>query len=112
MVWAGDLLEQGNVPFFGDGYPLDWVATATALSGLVEPDRGIVVPGHGDHAGRAFADAQAASFAALAMLARRVHAGELELSAAIAEHPFPDQPPEDAREAFRRALAQLAGDLT
>ena len=27
--WAGDLLEGGAVPFFGDGYPLDWPATAT-----------------------------------------------------------------------------------
>ena len=27
VLFAGDLVEQGNVPFFGDGYPLDWVAT-------------------------------------------------------------------------------------
>jgi len=112
MVWAGDLLEQGNVPFFGDGYPLDWVATSAAVAALVDPDRGIVVPGHGDHAGRAFADAQATSFAALAGLARRVRDGELDLTAAIAGHPFPDQPPDDAGEAFRRALAQLEGTLT
>ena len=112
MVWAGDLLEQGNVPFFGDGYPLDWVATAESVAALVEADGGVVVPGHGDHAGRAFADAQAASFAALAALARRVHDGELALSAAIGEHPFPDQPPDDARVAFRRALAQLDGSLS
>ncbi len=101
MVWAGDLLEQGNVPFFGDGYPLDWVATSAAVAALVDPDGGVVVPGHGDHAGRAFADAQAGSFAALAALARRVHDRDLDLTAAIAEHPFPDQPPEDASEAFR-----------
>ena len=31
VLFAGDLVEQGNVPFFGDGYPLDWVATADAL---------------------------------------------------------------------------------
>ena len=24
VVWAGDLVENGEVPFFGDGYPLDW----------------------------------------------------------------------------------------
>ena len=51
VVLAGDLLENGAVPFFGDGYPLDWPATAAALAPLVEPT-GIVVPGHGDHAGR------------------------------------------------------------
>src|SRR5690348_2007900 len=61
VLFAGDLLEQGNVPFFGDGYPLDWPATATALAVRVHKDSGVVVPGHGDHAGRAFAEAQAAS---------------------------------------------------
>ena len=109
VVWGGDLVEQGNVPFFGDGYPLDWVATAAALADLVDPDRGVIVPGHGDHAGRAFADAQAASFAALVAVARRVHAGELDLEAALATHPFPEHPPEHARGALERALAQLSG---
>lgn len=111
VVWAGDLLEQGNVPFFGDGYPLDWPATAAAVAALVDPATGVVVPGHGDHGGRAFADAQAASFAALAAAALRVHAGDLTLDEAVAGHPFPEHPPDDARPAFIRALAQLRGDL-
>jgi glyoxylase-like metal-dependent hydrolase (beta-lactamase superfamily II) len=111
VVWAGDLVEQGNVPFFGDGYPLDWVATAAALADLVDPTRGVIVPGHGDHAGRAFAEAQAASFAALVEVARRVHAGELEADAALATHPFPEHPPEHARGALERALAQLGGSI-
>ena len=63
VVFAGDLLENGAVPFYGDAYPVDWAATAAQLALVVEPDRGVVVPGHGDHAGRAFADAQAASIA-------------------------------------------------
>ncbi len=108
VLFAGDLIEQGNVPFFGDGYPLDWVATADALVPLV---RGVVVPGHGDHAGRAFAAAQAASLAALVDLARRVHDGVMTLDQAIAAHPFPDLPPEDARSGLRRALAQLRSEL-
>jgi hypothetical protein len=70
----------------------------------VSPGDGILVPGHGDHAGRDFADGQAASIAALAALARRVEAGELTLDGAIAEHPFPELPPDDARGAFARAL--------
>lgn len=111
VVWAGDLVENGAVPFFGDGYPLDWPATAAALASLVAPGDGIIVPGHGDHAGRAFADAQATSFAALAALARRVHAGEMDLADAVAAHPFPEHPPERATDAFRRALAQLRGDV-
>jgi glyoxylase-like metal-dependent hydrolase (beta-lactamase superfamily II) len=48
VVFAGDLVEGGAVPYFGDGYPLEWPATAEALAGLVT---GTVVPGHGDHAG-------------------------------------------------------------
>jgi hypothetical protein len=47
----------------------------------------------------------------LAALARRVAAGELTLEEAVAAHPFPDHPPEDARSAFERSLAQLRGDL-
>ena len=109
VVFAGDLLENGNVPFFADGYPLDWPATASAIVESVGD--GVVVPGHGDHAGRAFAMSQAASFEALASLARRVHAGEIALDDAVAAHPFPDHPPEGARGPLGRALEQLRGEL-
>lgn len=111
VVWAGDLVEHGAVPFFGDGYPLDWPDTADALAALVAPGRGVIVPGHGEPGGHEFARAQASSFRSLADLARRIHAGELAIDEALAAHPFPDHPPEDARPAFQRALAQLRGDL-
>ena len=111
-VFAGDLLENGAVPFYGDAYPhrLGRDGRAARLGSWM-PDRGVVVPGHGDHAGRAFADAQAASIAAVAALAARVHAGELTLDDAIAAHPFPEHPPEDAREPLARAVAQLRAEL-
>ena len=109
VVFAGDLLENGAVPFYGDAYATDWAATAAQLSWIVESDRGVVVPGHGDHAGRAFADAQAASIASLATLGARVYAGEITLEDAIAAHPFPEHPPEEARSALVRAVAQLRG---
>lgn len=108
VLFAGDLVENGNVPFFGDGYPLDWVATSAAIVPLVS---GVIIPGHGDHARREFAETQAASFERLASLARDVHVGALSLVDAVAEHPFPDHPPEHARPAFERALAQLRGEL-
>jgi glyoxylase-like metal-dependent hydrolase (beta-lactamase superfamily II) len=111
VVFAGDLLENGAVPFYGDAYPFDWAATAAELAGLVDPARGVVVPGHGDHAGRAFADAQAASIAALATLAARVHADEITLDDAVAAHPFPEHPAEDARGPLLRAVAQLRGEV-
>ena len=111
VLFAGDLVENGAVPWYGDGYPTDWATTAAELAILVDPARGVVVPGHGDHAGRAFADAQAASIAALATLAARVHAGDITLEDAIAAHPFPEHPPEDARRPLLRATAQLRGEL-
>jgi glyoxylase-like metal-dependent hydrolase (beta-lactamase superfamily II) len=111
VVFAGDLLENGSVPYYGDGYPLDWPDTAEALGAMVVPGTGVVVPGHGDHAGRAFADAQAASIATLATLASEVHAGAITVDEALARHPFADHPLEHARRPLERALAQLRGDL-
>jgi glyoxylase-like metal-dependent hydrolase (beta-lactamase superfamily II) len=111
IVFAGDLLENGAVPFYGDAYPIDWATTAAGLALLVAPERGVVVPGHGDHAGRTFADAQAASIAAIATLSARVHAGEIGLDEALASHPFPEHPPGDARRPLQRALAQFRGEV-
>ena len=71
----------------------------------------MIVPGHGDHAGRSFAESQAASFDSLVALAREVHAGERTLADAIAAHPFPESPPQDATTAFKRTLRQLRGEL-
>jgi glyoxylase-like metal-dependent hydrolase (beta-lactamase superfamily II) len=108
VVFAGDLIEGGAVPYYNDGYPLDWPATALALAELVT---GTVVPGHGDHAGRAFAIEQAAAIGAIATLGRQVHAGELTIDDAIQLTPFPQLPPDDIRAPIERALAQLRGEL-
>ncbi len=109
VLFAGDLFENGAVPFYGDGYPLDWPATAAEVTALVA---GIVVPGHGDHAGRSFAERQTASITTLADLARRVHADEISLDDAVSAHPFAEHPPEDARRALVRAEAQLRGEFS
>lgn len=108
VIFAGDLIEGGNVPFFNDAYPLDWPATSAAL---VEMVSGIVVPGHGDHAGRAFASEQATAIAAIAGLGRRVHQGELTLEDALGQTPFPAFPSEDIRAPLERTIAQLNGEL-
>ena len=110
VVFGGDLVEAGNVPFYADGDAFAWPATAAALADMVDPSGGVLVPGHGDPGDRAWADSQATSIAALAELARRVHADELTLDAAVAAHPFPDLPAEDARPAFGYALRQLRGE--
>ncbi len=108
VVFAGDLIENGAVPSFGDSYPLDWPATAAALVPLVD---GVVVPGHGDHSDRAFAEAQSLAFARLAALAQRVASGALAFDEALAAHPFTEHPPEQAREPLERALAQIRGEI-
>ena len=110
VVFGGDLVENGNVPFFNDGYPLEWPATLEALAARVGGDV-ILVPGHGDHGGKAFLEAQIASLAKLADLAGRVEAGQMSLDEAVAEHPFPEYPAEDARRGFERALSQIRGEL-
>ena len=109
VLFAGDLIENGAVPYFGDGYPLDWPATAAAIAPLVDA---VVVPGHGDHADRAFVEDQAMAIQGLAALARRVAGGELSLDAAVAHTPFPAYPAEAVRQPLVRALAQLRGELS
>lgn len=107
VVVAGDLLENGTAPYFGDGYPLEWPATAAAILALTT-ERTVVVPGHGDLGGRGFVARQSADIAALVDLARRVHDGDLDIEAAVAASPFA---PEQSREPIERALAQLRGEL-
>jgi glyoxylase-like metal-dependent hydrolase (beta-lactamase superfamily II) len=108
VVFAGDLLEGGAVPFFNDGYPLDWPETAFRLAELIH---GTVVPGHGDHAGYAFATEQATAIAAVVELGRRVHRCDLAFDDALSLSPFPAFPPDDLRAPLERTLAQLRGEL-
>lgn len=107
VLVAGDLLENGAAPYFGDGYPLDWPATAEAILARTT-GRTIVVPGHGGIAGQDFAARQAADIARIAALAREVHQGRLDLEAAVAASPFE---PGQSREPIERGLAQLRGEL-
>ena len=71
VLCAGDLLENGAPPWFGDGYPLDWPATTERILALTG-ERTVVSPGHGDHAGRAFVEASLEQFRSIAALASRV----------------------------------------
>jgi glyoxylase-like metal-dependent hydrolase (beta-lactamase superfamily II) len=105
VLFAGDLVEQGAPPFFGDGYPLDWPETVSRLLELV---RGAVVPGHGDVGDRGFVEDQLAGFVAIAELGRRVHRAEMALDDAVAAGPYGAHA---SREPLERALAQLRGEL-
>jgi glyoxylase-like metal-dependent hydrolase (beta-lactamase superfamily II) len=105
VLFAGDLLENNATPFFGDGYTLDWPATAEALVDLVI---GAVVPGHGGVGDRAFAIRQMTEFRTVAELARLVHRGVIGIDDAVLRTPYPA---DTALEPLTRALAQLRGEL-
>jgi glyoxylase-like metal-dependent hydrolase (beta-lactamase superfamily II) len=55
VCFAGDLVEEGAPPAFGDSYPEDWVATLDRLLDELPPT---VVPGHGDVVGPSFVHEQ------------------------------------------------------
>jgi len=105
VLFAGDLLENGAAPYFGDGYPLDWPATLEALLAL---SSGPVVPGHGDVADVAFARRSLEEIRAIADLGRQVAAAALSMEEAVARAPYRPAP---ARAALERAAAQARGEL-
>jgi glyoxylase-like metal-dependent hydrolase (beta-lactamase superfamily II) len=108
VIFAGDLLENGAVPSFGDSYPLDWPATVDRLVPLVER---IAVPGHGDPGGAEWVAEQAAALHAVADLGRRIATSQIGLEEALASNPYPDFPAEHLRAPLRRAAAQARCDL-
>jgi glyoxylase-like metal-dependent hydrolase (beta-lactamase superfamily II) len=119
VVFAGDLVEEGAPPSFGDAFPLEWPATLGHL--LDAAGEGQVVPGHGEVVDRDFVAGQLGEIAFLAEMARRWWP---ELRAA--SHDPAGQPPGDlvadaarhlgwpagpVREALGRGIAQAAGRL-
>ena len=105
VLFAGDLLEAGAPPSFGDSFPLEWPDTVERLLPLAT---GAVVPGHGAVGDRAFVEEQLAAFRRLVELSRAINDGSLDLQGAVAASPFG---PETPRTAFDRALAPLRGEL-
>jgi glyoxylase-like metal-dependent hydrolase (beta-lactamase superfamily II) len=98
VAFAGDLVEEGAPPSYGDAFPLAWPATVGRLLDVAPPT---VVPGHGDVVGRDFVRRQQEELAAMADLCAMVVAGELPAAEALRRAPFPT---DHAREALRRAL--------
>jgi glyoxylase-like metal-dependent hydrolase (beta-lactamase superfamily II) len=105
VLFAGDLVEAGAPPYFGDAYPIDWPATVERLVELVT---GAAVPGHGDVGDRAFIVRSMIELRTIAALATLVHQGSLELDAAVLRTGYPA---DAAREPLVRAIAQLRGEL-
>jgi glyoxylase-like metal-dependent hydrolase (beta-lactamase superfamily II) len=86
VLFAGDLLENGAPPSFGDSYPIAWAETARVLLSLIT---GGVVPGHGDPSDLRFAERQTAELEELAVLARDAASGAIGLDEAMRRSPFP-----------------------
>jgi len=97
VLFAGDLLEQGAPPAFGDSYPLAWPGTLTEL--LVDAPQ-VVIPGHGDVMDAA---AVATQLEELQDVARRCAAGDTEDALDLHAAPYPD---EVMRMAFARSVAE------
>ncbi len=107
VLCAGDLLENGAAPYFGDGFPMDWPATVEAMLGVTGPST-VVVPGHGDHGGLVFVERSLEELREVAALASLVNGGFLALEVAENDGPYPAA---RMQEPLARALAQLRGRL-
>lgn len=105
VLFAGDLVENGAPPFYGDGFPMEWPATVERMVELVT---GAVVPGHGEVGDKAFAVRSMVEIRTIAELASLVHDGTLSLDDAVLRTPYPA---DGAHEPLARALAQLRGEL-
>jgi glyoxylase-like metal-dependent hydrolase (beta-lactamase superfamily II) len=107
VLLAGDLVEQGAPPSFGDSYPLDWPETVTALLHFAVPST-VIVPGHGGPVDVDFVRAQHDDLTTLAWLIRDGHADGAEIKAVAARAPFD---PDTATVAVTRGYAELAGRI-
>ncbi|WP_026152163.1 MBL fold metallo-hydrolase [Actinopolyspora halophila] len=97
VLFAGDLLESGAAPDFGDALPLDWPETVgRALHGSPE----LVVAGHGEPMTRRRAVEQYDELRAVAELCSAYSRGGITAEEAVERGPYP---PETMRTALERA---------
>ena len=106
VVAAGDLVEQGAPPSYGeDCWPLEWPATLELLAQLMGPAT-VVVPGHGAVVDRDFVRDQGFEVGQVAQTLHDLAAGGASLEQALVhdEWPFPR---EALGHAVRRGYEQL-----
>lgn len=72
VLFAGDLVEEGNPPGFDDAFPLDWPGTLGRVHALA---RGPVVPGHGAVVDAEFVGRQRSDLLALDRVIRETLTG-------------------------------------
>ena len=93
-VFAGDLVEEGAPPSFGDDcHPFGWPVCNAAMLESIATDA-TVVPGHGDIVDRAFVERQLADLTTVAALIRELRDDGVAVDDAIAagrgRWPFPE----------------------
>lgn len=101
VLFAGDLLENGAPPSFGDAFPLAWAETGARLLDLAES---VVAPGHGEVADRRFAEQQVGALAVLADLCRASLGGQIGVDEVMRRSPFPA---DTTRVALDRATREI-----
>lgn len=107
VLVAGDLIEQGAPPAFGDSYPLDWPDTVHELLHLVTATT-VVVPGHGETVDADFVRAQHDELTRLAWLIREGDRDGAPAQTVAANAPFAA---DVALTAVTRGYAQLSGRI-
>jgi glyoxylase-like metal-dependent hydrolase (beta-lactamase superfamily II) len=101
VLFAGDLLENGAPPSFGDAFPLAWAVTGARLLELVS---GAVAPGHGEVADLGFAAQQVGELALLADLCRASLDTQIGPDEVVRRSPFPTN---TTRLALERAAREI-----
>jgi glyoxylase-like metal-dependent hydrolase (beta-lactamase superfamily II) len=104
VLVAGDLVEEGAPPSFGDSYPLEWPQAVAELLELTTRET-VIVPGHGDIVDTAFVRAQHDQLAALAWLIRDGHADGQPAERVASRAPFGERA---ALPAVRRGYRELS----
>ncbi len=101
VVFAGDLVEEGDPPAFEDSFPLDWAMTLERLAPICT---GPVVPGHGAVVDAEFVLRSAEKMGQVVVAARRAWHERAPADDGWRRVPYPEQA---ARTALARAWAQL-----
>ena len=104
VIFAGDLVEEGAPPSFGDSFPLDWASTLD----MAMQDGVTIVPGHGDLVDDGFVADQRAEIASVADMARSGFHDRAPIESLTDLGPYP---PATMWSALTRAFAQLDGRL-
>ncbi len=108
VLCAGDLLENGAPPWFGDGYPMDWPATAERAPGHDRRADGGQPGARGPRRARVRGGVARRSSGPSRRWRRGCTPATWTSRRRCAAAPYPAAP---AREPLERALAQLRGEL-